>query len=62
MGDPFGIEMAKVRQEELLREAEQRRIGRAVRGLHRGRGWRLDVGRLLGADSGRGPIHGTLKS
>jgi hypothetical protein len=38
MGDPFGLGMAKVRQEELLREAEQRRIARAVRRLRRGKG------------------------
>jgi hypothetical protein len=36
MGDPFGLEMAKVRQEELLREAEERRIARAVRRFRRG--------------------------
>ena len=38
MGDPFGLEMAKVRQEELLREAEQRRLARALRGFRRGKG------------------------
>ena len=36
MGDPFGLEMAKVRQEELLREAEERRIARALRRFRRG--------------------------
>ena len=36
MGDPFGLEMAKVRQEELLREAKERRIARALRRLRRG--------------------------
>ena len=35
MGDPFGFEMARVRQEELLREAEERRIARALRRLRR---------------------------
>jgi hypothetical protein len=38
MGDPFGIEMARVRQEELLREAEERRVARAVRRFRRGKG------------------------
>jgi hypothetical protein len=36
MGDPFGLEIARVRQEELLREAEQRRIARALRRFRRG--------------------------
>ena len=27
----------------------------------RGRGWRLDVGRLTQARSGHGPLHGTLQ-
>jgi predicted N-acetyltransferase YhbS len=36
MGDLFGLEMAKVRQEELLREAEGRRIARALRAFRRG--------------------------
>ena len=36
MGDLFGIEMAKARQEELLREAEGRRIARALRSFRRG--------------------------
>ena len=76
MGDPFAIEMAKARQEELLREAEWRRIARALRGFRRGEGddeglvqpeglrerWRLGVGRPSEADSGRGPLHGTLRS
>ena len=38
MGDLFGQEMAKVRQEELLREAEGRRIARALRRPRRGEG------------------------
>src|SRR5918993_5222770 len=38
MGDPFGLEMAKVRQDELLREAEERRIARALRRFRRGEG------------------------
>ena len=36
MGDPFGLELAKVRQEELLREAEERRIARSLRRFRRG--------------------------
>src|ERR687898_1939236 len=36
MGDLFGIEMAKARREELLREAEGRRIARALRSFRRG--------------------------
>src|SRR5215212_9260434 len=36
MGDPFGLEMAKVRQKELLREAEERRITRSLRRLRHG--------------------------
>jgi hypothetical protein len=36
MGDLFGLEMAKARQEELLREAEGRRIARALRSSRRG--------------------------
>jgi hypothetical protein len=35
MGDPFWVEMAKVRQEELLREAEERRTARALRRFRR---------------------------
>lgn len=35
MSDWFGIEVAKARQEELLREAEGRRIARALRGFRR---------------------------
>ena len=38
MGDPFWLEMAKVRQEELLREAEERRTARALRKFRRGKG------------------------
>jgi hypothetical protein len=38
MGDPFGFEMARARQEELLREAEGRRIARALRRFRRGAG------------------------
>ena len=38
MGDPFWVEMAKVRQEELLREAEERRTARALRRFRRGKG------------------------
>jgi len=38
MGDPFGIEVARERQRELLREAEGRRIARALRRLRRGKG------------------------
>jgi hypothetical protein len=38
MGDPFGIEMAKVRQEELLREADRRRMARSLRKFRRGEG------------------------
>jgi hypothetical protein len=36
MGDLFGLEMAKARQEELLREAEERRIARSLRRFRRG--------------------------
>ena len=36
MGDPFGLEMAKVRQKELLREAEERRITRSLRRFRHG--------------------------
>jgi hypothetical protein len=36
MGDPFGPEMAKIRQAELLREAEGRRIARALPRLRGG--------------------------
>jgi predicted N-acetyltransferase YhbS len=36
MGDWFGLEVAKARQEELLREAEVRRIARALRNSRRG--------------------------
>ena len=36
MGDLFGLEMAKVRQEELLREAEERRIARSLRRFRHG--------------------------
>jgi hypothetical protein len=36
MGDPFGLELAKVRQEELLREAEERRIARSLRRFRHG--------------------------
>jgi hypothetical protein len=36
MGDLFGLEMAKVRQKELLREAEERRIARSLRRFRRG--------------------------
>ena len=38
MVDPFGLGMAKVRQEELLREAEERRVARALRRFRRGKG------------------------
>jgi hypothetical protein len=38
MGDGFWVEMAKVRQEELLREAEERRTARALRRFRRGKG------------------------
>jgi predicted GNAT family acetyltransferase len=41
MGDPFGLEMAKIRQAELLREAERRRIARALTRFRGG-----DVARL----------------
>ncbi|HEX5848742.1 MAG TPA: GNAT family N-acetyltransferase [Rubrobacter sp.] len=41
MGDPFGLEMAKIRQAELLREAEGRRIARALKRFRGG-----DVARL----------------
>ncbi len=47
MGDLFGLEMAKERQEELLREAEGRRISSALRRARR----RIGHG-------GRGPLHG----
>ena len=36
MGDPFGLEMAKERQKELLREAEERRITRSLRRFRHG--------------------------
>ena len=38
MGDPFGLEMARERQKELLREAEERRIAGALRRARRGAG------------------------
>ena len=38
MGDPFGLEIARVRQEELLREAERSRIARSLRRFRRGKG------------------------
>ena len=38
MSDPFGLEMAKVRQEELWREAKERRIARALRKSRRDEG------------------------
>jgi hypothetical protein len=38
MGDPLGLEIARVRQEELLREAERRRIARSLRRFRRGKG------------------------
>jgi hypothetical protein len=34
--DPFDLELARGRQEELLREAEERRIARALRRSRRG--------------------------
>ncbi|MBA2712575.1 MAG: hypothetical protein H0U55_03345, partial [Rubrobacteraceae bacterium] len=36
MGDPFGIESARERQKDLLREAEERRIARSLRKARRG--------------------------
>jgi hypothetical protein len=36
MGDLFGLELAKVRQEEMLREAEERRIARSLRRFRHG--------------------------
>lgn len=36
MGDPFGFQIARERQRELLREAEERRISRALRRSRRG--------------------------
>lgn len=35
MGEPFDLELARERREELLREAEERRIARALRGTRR---------------------------
>jgi hypothetical protein len=35
---PFDLELAKVRRDELLREAEERRIARALRRARRGEG------------------------
>jgi hypothetical protein len=54
MGDPFGLEAAKVRQEELLREAEERRIGRALRRFRRGKGRREEPVELGGVGVGWG--------
>ena len=36
MGDPFGLETARERQKDLLREAEERRMSRSLRKAHRG--------------------------
>ena len=36
MGDPFGLEAARDRQKDLLREAEERRISRSLRKSRRG--------------------------
>ncbi len=38
MGDPFVLETARERQEELLREAEERRISGALRRARRSAG------------------------
>jgi hypothetical protein len=38
MGDPFGLEIARERQEVLLREAEERRMADALRKARRGAG------------------------
>ena len=38
MIDPFDLELARGRQDELLREAEERRIARALRKVRRGEG------------------------
>ena len=38
MGDPFGLDAARERQKDLLREAEVRRIARSRRGFRRGVG------------------------
>ena len=36
MNDPFGLEVARERQKDLLREAEERRVVRSLRGFRRG--------------------------
>lgn len=38
MGDPFDLELARERREELLREAEERRLARSLRGTRRNLG------------------------
>ena len=38
MGDPFGLDTARERQKDLLREAEGRRIARSLRGFREGVG------------------------
>ena len=35
---PFDLELARVRRDELLREAEERRMARVIRGVRRGEG------------------------
>ena len=36
MGDPFGLDVARERQKDLLREAEERRVARSLRRSRRG--------------------------
>jgi hypothetical protein len=52
MGDPFGLEVARQRQRELLREAEERRIVRALRRFRRvaGKGRREEPAELEGVE------------
>ena len=72
MGDPFGLEIARERQGELLREAEERRMAGALRKSRRGAGedgsvgfggievrWRFDTARRV--DGGQGPVRPTLR-
>lgn len=47
MGHPFGFEMAKARQRELLREAEGRRMAGVLRKARRGEDGRGPLRRML---------------
>ena len=54
MVDLFDLELARGRQEELLREAEERRIARALRRSRRGEDRSGGPGRLESAEASRG--------